>query len=114
MTAEETINVAIHNAFYIGDKDECFYKHVGHTLSAIYVGNGYKNVVDYRSPSCGSTEDLEQQYKYWDDVEKVFEKIGKDKFRELASSNQYAVDFNDWYIEEAEKYKKELIESTSI
>lgn len=111
-TSEEmkTINQAIHTAFYIGDRDECFVKYIGHTLSAIYVGNGFQNPVDYKSPSCESTEDLTELNKLWEKVEKVCKEIGKEKFRELASSNHHAEYFDDDYIEMAENYSKKLKE----
>jgi hypothetical protein len=99
---EKTINLAIHHAYHIGDQDEAFIKHVGHTLSAIYAGNGYKNVVDYVSPDC-SDDELIQLHKYWAEVEKVCKRIGKEQFRKLALQNPYTEHFDDWYIDQAEK-----------
>lgn len=48
---EDIVNNAIDYAYKIGDKDECTDKHIAHTLSAIYVGNGYKNIYDYTTPN---------------------------------------------------------------
>lgn len=77
----QQINRAIEFAFIEGDQDECFYKHIGHTLSAIYCGNGYKNVIDYRSPGDLSDSTLEELYGYWSEVEESCNRFGKNLFR---------------------------------
>ncbi len=101
---QKTINNAIKTAFNLGDKDECYIKHIGHTLSAIYVGNGYKNVVDYSTPGCSNTNSDEMD-KCWMEVENACNKIGKEKFKRIAQHNPDTIYFFDGYIRQAEAYK---------
>lgn len=95
----QTINNAIDFALKIGDRDECFIKHVGHTLAAIYAGNGYKNPVDYYMPGYDCEDFMEELYIYWEEVESVCNAFGKEEFRRIASLNPNAFCFDDYYIE---------------
>ena len=106
------IDSAINHAYSIGDKDECFIKHVGHTLAAIYVGNGYNNPCDYSTPGCTYADEykMEKQMELWKKVEDLCGEIGLNEFRELASSNKHAFYFDDYYIDMA--YNLKIINKT--
>ncbi len=105
---EQTINKAIDFAFEIGDKDECFIKHVGHTLAAIYAGNGFMRPIDYSMPGLDCEPFMEELYMYWAEVETVCNAIGKEDFKTIASLNKYAFCFDDFSIELAMKSKAKV------
>jgi len=111
LTPEDRINTAINFALRVGDRDECFSKHVGHTLSAIYVGNGFNNPVDYTTPGSVTKEQQSELNDYWEDAQFVYEEIGKEEFRYFASLHPGAAFFDDRYIEQAENFKKDLSKS---
>ncbi len=101
----KAITKAITKAYKSGDQDEQFIKHIGHTLSAIYVGNGYMNPVDYSNPGC-SDKDMAKLNRCWMKVEKISKKVSKNEFKRIAQSipmTDYFTD--DWYIKEAYEYK---------
>jgi hypothetical protein len=90
MTNQQIINQAINYAYKIGDKDECFCKHVAHTISAIYVGNGYQNINDYKIDVLSSKEKNQIELdSYWKEAENVCKEIGADNFFDLVRKNKY-------------------------
>lgn len=115
MTDQQIINQSIDYAYKIGDKDEYFCKHVANTISAIYVGNGYKNIVNYIIDYLSEIdEEKEQLDSFWKQTEDVCKKIGADKFMKLVCKNKhYETTFlssflnlkDSFYIEEAQERK---------
>ena len=116
-THREVVKEAIDFAYEIGDKDECFNKHIAHTISAIVVRNGYKNVTDYpdsgfyyKMKENGKEEEafylLNKLHWKWKKVEELHEKIGNKKLLKLVLDiqNDYPLLYIDDYLKEDDSY----------
>ncbi len=77
----------------LGDRDECSYKHIMHGLTALYWRGDWTKMEDYETPGCNSQETIKP---YWNEVTKIFNKLGKEEFKRVVikySKGDYKCDY---------------------
>ncbi len=77
--------------YNMGDRDECSYKHILHGLTALYWLGSWKKLKDYETPGYNCSQ--EEVDPYWDDITKIFEKIGQKKFKKIVKKYDYRCDY---------------------
>lgn len=87
----EKISNNLLGIFYLGDEDECSWKHLGHSLAAILAFGDYTKAIDYTTPDdSGEFTDMEEVERLWREIELEITAVGPqvflDNLKELKES----------------------------
>ena len=100
----EKISNNLLGIFYLGDEDECSWKHLGHSLAAIIAFGDYRKAIDYTMPNDSEEfTDIEEVEQLWREIELEIKAIGPQVFLDnLQELREYRNEFCylDVYISE--------------